>query len=319
MNVFYSKNTMHSFIVAVLGIFLVSMGVAPHWHRVRSSQVFFSLGDKDNTTTYAFQKTISANPLPYTFCVLHENEETASECVQQFLRETGGTVWEVKADRHRNVSFKLKKKKYSFDPNRIYSATGIYKTLHDFSKSYTDDAFSQVSYFSTQITDSLFAKYKTLVSVHNSSEGKFSVRSYLPDSTLANTAADLYINEANDEDEFFYVTNRPDFDYLKTQGFNVILQRPDAPDDGSLSIFCGQRNIRYINVEAQHGHRAEQMLMLYAVHTLLQGVAPLKNPPIVGIKPLDSTKTDKNKLPKDSIPKDNIPKDNITKDSIAKK
>ena len=291
MKIIYNKKIVCQALTVLLGITLVSMDVSPHWHTVSSSSFSFVIGDVDNATSYTFQKTVSAKSLPYTFCVLHENEETAAECVQQFLREIGGTVWEVKGDGHRNVTFKFKKKKYSFDPNRIYSSTGIYNTLHDFSRSYSDDAFAQVSSFATQITDSLLAKTQTLVSVHNSSEGKFSVRSYLPDSTLANTAADVYVNDANDEDEFFYVTNPPDFQYLKEQGFNVILQRLDAPDDGSLSIFCGQRNIRYINVEAQHGHRSAQMQMLYAVHALLEGVAPVsKTFPIVGIKPLDTTK-----------------------------
>ncbi|MEY4927953.1 MAG: hypothetical protein RI894_2389 [Bacteroidota bacterium] len=285
-----NQRSTRSLLLALLGISLVSMGVSPHWYAVHSYEFSFLLGDAENTTSYAFQKTISAKNLPYTFCVLHENEETASECVQQFLREIGGTAWEVKADKHRNVTFKLKKKKYSFDPNRIYTPTGVYNTLHDFSRSYSDDAFSQVTNFAKQITDSLFVKKNTLVSVHNSSEGKFSVRSYLPDSTLANTAADLYINDGNDEDEFFYVTIPTDFQYLKTAGFNVVLQRPDAPDDGSLSIYCGARNIRYINVEAQHGHSTEQMQMLYAVHALLEGRPTVKQFPMVGIRPLDSTK-----------------------------
>ncbi len=317
MRIVYNKNAVKSLLIAMLGISLVSMGISPHWYAVRSYEFSFLLGDAENATSYAFRKTVSAKSLGYTFCVLHENEETASDCVQQFLREIGGTVWEVKADKHRNVTFKLKKKKYSFDPNRIYTPTGVYNTLHDFSRSYSDEAFSQVTNFATQITDSLFAKTKALVSVHNSSEGKFSVRSYLPDSTLANTAADLYINEANDEDEFFYVTNAADFQYLKTSGFNVVLQRSDAPDDGSLSIYCGKRNIRYINIEAQHGHRTEQMQMLYTVHSLLEGLpTAARQFPVVGIRPLDSSKTVKPSQVKDSLSKQNI---SLKKDSTIKK
>ncbi len=265
MKITYNKNIANRVYTVLLGITLVSMGISPHWYGVQSSTVSFSLGDAEDAVSYSFKKTSSSKQLPFTFCVLHENEETAADCVQQFLREIGGTVWEVKGDGHRNVTFKIKKKKFSFDPNRIYTATGVYNTLHDFSRNYTDEAFTQVTNFATQITDSLFTKNKTLVSVHNSSEGKFSVRSYLPDSSLANTAADVYVNDANDEDEFFYVTNPADFQYLKNQGFNVILQSASAPDDGSLSIYCGSRNIRYINVEAQHGHRSQQMDMLYAV------------------------------------------------------
>lgn len=276
--------------VVCLGIAFLSMGVAPHWYTVASCRVDMILGDEARgATSYSFQKTSSSNPLPYTFCVLHENEETAADCVQQFLREIGGTLWEVKSTGNRNVSFKLKKKKYSFDPNRIYTPSGISNTLRDFSRQYSDDAFSQVSVFAKKITDSLFYQNNVLVSVHNSSDAKFSIRTYLPDSTLANTAADVYINEANDEDEFFYVTLRSDFQQLKTQGFNVVLQNPDAPDDGSLSIFCGNNKIRYINIEAQHGHRSEQLTMLYAAHSLLDNL-PIKPLPSMNPRLLDSTK-----------------------------
>jgi hypothetical protein len=41
-------------------------------------------------------------------------------------------------------------------------------------------------------------------------------------------------------------------------------------EDGSLSLYCSRQGIRYINVEAQHGHRQEQQAMLDAVRQILQ-------------------------------------------------
>lgn len=60
------------------------------------------------------------------------------------------------------------------------------------------------------------------------------------------------------------------FDDLVKAGFSVVLQNNQgAPDDGSLSVYCGRRGITYVNVEAQHGAQAEQKRMLEAVLKLL--------------------------------------------------
>jgi hypothetical protein len=47
---------------------------------------------------------------------------------------------------------------------------------------------------------------------------------------------------------------------LKTDGFNGILQKNSATDDGSLSIFLAKGN--YINVEAGYNQLTEQTKML---------------------------------------------------------
>ncbi|MDR0289129.1 MAG: hypothetical protein LBH78_03695 [Rickettsiales bacterium] len=40
-------------------------------------------------------------------------------------------------------------------------------------------------------------------------------------------------------------------------------------DDGSLSVYAGENNIRYSNVEAEHGHLEQQIDMLSALHSVL--------------------------------------------------
>jgi len=40
-------------------------------------------------------------------------------------------------------------------------------------------------------------------------------------------------------------------------------------DDGSMSVYCGSRGIRYINIEAQMGDESNQMDMLEALYTIL--------------------------------------------------
>ena len=41
-----------------------------------------------------------------------------------------------------------------------------------------------------------------------------------------------------------------------------------ATDDGSLSVYAGQRGRPYVNVEAQHGHAREQRRMFEALMDL---------------------------------------------------
>ncbi|HEL8628750.1 TPA: protein tyrosine phosphatase, partial [Legionella pneumophila] len=56
------------------------------------------------------------------------------------------------------------------------------------------------------------------------------------------------------------VTKLSDYLRLKMQGFNGVLQKPSATDDGSLSVYLAKRD--YINVEAGYDQLAEQIKML---------------------------------------------------------
>ncbi|QFZ22141.1 D-alanyl-D-alanine carboxypeptidase family protein [Saccharothrix syringae] len=60
-----------------------------------------------------------------------------------------------------------------------------------------------------------------------------------------------HIAPGQDKDDFFLVTKRADFDGLVAQGRNVVLQSPNARDDGSLSARFAHG--RYANVEAELG------------------------------------------------------------------
>ena len=269
---------------------------------------FMPLGD----AVYRLQKTTTDKPLPYSFCVLHENERTGTSAIKQFMREIGGQVWELKSQGDRNVSFFIKKKKYKFDPNRIFTPQGVANTLVMLSRTApTAEAHSIVNGFAQRITDSLFAPQakmtnNTIVSVHNNTEGAYSSLSHLPDSTNALGVRDIYINTARDPDDFFYVTRRFDFNYLKNQGFNVILQdNKGIRNDGSLSVYSGKRRARYINIEAQHFHYEEQLQMLYAVHEMISKTKAVVAPPLAMLKPAaakkDSVTNMDLKNPKDTV------------------
>ena len=104
---------------------------------------------------------------------------------------------------------------------------------------------------------------KTLVSVHNNTNGAYSLLSYAKGGSLQKDAEMLHQNKQQDADDFFITTDAAIFNYLKEANYNVVLQHnTHATDDGSLSIFYGRKNKSYVNVEAEHGHLAEQKKML---------------------------------------------------------
>ena len=94
--------------------------------------------------------------------------------------------------------------------------------------------------------------------------------SYAPGGSEAQNAADVFISEREDIDDFFYTTDSTIFYNLKQAGFNVVLQNNKAVvNDGSLSVYCGYNNMRYVNIEAQHGHKEQQMRMINALNEML--------------------------------------------------
>src|SRR3546814_2746703 len=71
---------------------------------------------------------------------------------------------------------------------------------------------------------------------------------------MDNAAAKVHINPRLDIDDFVFVTDPWIVDYLKGKNINVVLQSPDAPNDGSLSVYAAMLGIPYVNIEVQDGH-----------------------------------------------------------------
>jgi hypothetical protein len=206
-------------------------------------------------------------PAGLTYVSVHENEHTAVTAVRQFVARRGGRVVELRAQRHRLVTFSRAGVHYTFDPNRIFTPAGVEKTLRRYGP-YTPLAHADVARLATALFDRIRSGLlPPLVAVHNNSEGALSVESYRPGGSLETEAAEVWVNRAMDPDDFLLVTERGLFDRLRTLEFNVVLQSATPSDDGSLSVYC-QGRLPYVNVEAQFGHLAEQIRMLEAVHVL---------------------------------------------------
>lgn len=200
---------------------------------------------------------------------MHDNENTAVEAAKTLVANFGGYLVELQAQGERLIAFTLDRRKYTFDPNRIFTQQGIKKTLERYSQ-YSLAADLEIQRFAKQLlkyvlTDSLVA----VVAVHNNTDGNYSIESYLSGGRFAKDAQAVFAKPNLDPDDFFIVTQNSFFESFRSEQQNVMLQdNQQATDDGSLSVYCGKKGIPYINVEAQYGHLDQQIEMLRKVELL---------------------------------------------------
>ncbi|MFT4059494.1 MAG: protein tyrosine phosphatase [Legionella sp.] len=190
-----------------------------------------------------------------TFIHVHHNEQTALKAAQEVIKKTGGSLITLEHSGGRNIVFHLHNKCYEFDPNRIFTDVGIKKTLTSLSQ-YSSEAHREVKKLADKIKQ-ILPKGK-VVAVHNNSS--YSLKDYLPGNVLEGDAQAVHILLRNYYRNFYLVTKISDFLRLKSKGYNGVLQRNSATDDGSLSVYLAKRD--YINVEAGYDQLMEQIKML---------------------------------------------------------
>jgi hypothetical protein len=199
------------------------------------------------------------------FVNLHNNELTSIKAIKQVLPKASGKYLGLLSGGTREVNLTEKGKIISFDPNRIFTKTGIKKTLENYS-CYSESSFKLVESLSNELLR-YFSKAKLLVAVHNNTDGGFSAASILDDMKTKKDTKDIYINPLKDKDDFYYVTEKSKFDYFKSKGYSVVLQdNKNVEDDGSLSVYCGRNNVSYINIECQNDHLDEQIKMIDEIY-----------------------------------------------------
>lgn len=201
---------------------------------------------------------------------LHDNEATAKLAAQETLQAFGGTLLTLNNKRNRLVKFNYAGQNFLFDPNRMFTQTGRKASLTKLSR-YDEKADSFLSGFAHFFLEKI-PESETLVSVHNNTNGAYSILSYEKGGSLQKDAEMLHQNKEQDRDDFFITTDTAIFNYLKEANYNVVLQQnTHATDDGSLSIFYGRKNKSYVNVEAEHGHLAEQKKMVSVLVKMMEG------------------------------------------------
>lgn len=205
------------------------------------------------------------------FLHVHENETTAVQAAKDMLKKTNNgcfVTWQCQQDRY--VQFKLNGQSFKFDPNRIYTDAGARATL-DSNGPVSQDALTKLRAAAQSFTTKYVDSMKLVVALHNNTDGGgLSIKSYAKGGPYAAEAEAVNIGKSWDTDDFFYTTDKAIFKYLAAKKFNIVLQNNSAvTDDGSLSVYAGNKGIAYLNVEAQHGHLSQQLKMLEAVQELI--------------------------------------------------
>lgn len=214
----------------------------------------------DSTITFIEENMNTTNKI--LFINVHENEMTSVEAIRNYdVNERYHFVY-LKHNGSRRIGFNHSEDIFTVDPNRIFTHEGIVGTLAYDSIFHNRHAEKLSKILAKEILKYVHAS-SWIISLHNNTPDNYSIMSYLPDSSEALNTKEVYINEKMDPDDFIYTTDLSLFSKLKYLQINVILQdNENCVDDGSLSVYCGKRNIPYANVEAEDGHLTEQIFLI---------------------------------------------------------
>ncbi len=192
---------------------------------------------------------------------LHDNEFTSVEAARNVLLRTGGTLIKIDNSEQRLIRFRFRGKNYSFDPNRMFSGIGLEKSLEENSQ-FDSLALKEIEGLAGRVLG-LLDSARCIIALHNNTEGAYSVRSYLKGGDLENDALRVAHYPKEDPDDLFFTTNEQLYNRISKFGYNTILQdNHKATRDGSLSVWCGENNRCYVNIETEHGNTGKYITML---------------------------------------------------------
>jgi hypothetical protein len=229
--------------------------------------IYYQLGDK-TTISVIISKYGENNDIVYVN--VHDSEPTSVMAAKKILETTGGIMLKIENGGKRNIKFKLRSVTYSFDPNRIFHRTGIEQTLK-INGRISNAAIAEIEKFGQRILQLMPEQASCIVALHNNTDGAFSIKSYLPAGDRTKDAKAVYANKLQDIDDIALTTDSLLYQKMADSGYNSIWQdNKKAKRDGSLSIYCGENNLRYINIETQHGNLDIHIRMLQKLIAILK-------------------------------------------------
>ena len=221
--------------------------------------IYYQLGDTRvpiHVKTYGKKQDL-------VFINLHDNEFTSVEAAMPLIEEKGGTLIRIENNRDRVINFRFRGSRYSFDPNRMFSDTGISETMKDRGE-YDAAAAAEIKKFSERFLALIPGEGKYLIALHNNTDGGFSVLSYMKGGKYQHDAKKVYRNPSEDPDDLVYTTDENIYKNSVKFGFNSVLQHKNPTPDGSMSVWAGENDWKYINLETEHGKvlKYREMLLL---------------------------------------------------------
>lgn len=277
----YSLSLIFSLTTAILGIQGADKNFVPP-KPTRFAPLEKTVAHKLGDRTISF-KVVQYGDYINTCCVnLHDDEMTAVRAARLVLEKQGGILIKIENNSKRNISFPFKGVQYSFDPNRIFSRDGIKLTLRAKGK-INPLAIDEVEKFAKRLLQLIPDSVSCLIALHNNADGDYSVKTYQPGGKRQSDARQVYANTWQDVDDISFTTDEIIYTKMAALGYNSILQDNEKVyKDGSLSVYYGDQNRRYINIETQHGKTAQygEMLkkLLYILEEEKKAVA---SPPVI--------------------------------------
>jgi len=227
--------------------------------------IFYKLGDRTIPIT-----TFQYGDVKDIVCInLHDNENTSVQAARSLLELKGGTLIKIENNNQRVVRFKLRGVTYGFDPNRMFSRTGIEQTLRE-NRKISQLAEDEVEKFAQRLLVLIPDSTSCIIALHNNTNEAFSITSYLAGNDRQFDARAVYADSLQDIDDIALTTDSLLYSKMADNGYNAIWQDNEkAKKDGSLSIFCGERSRRYINIETQNGKLDQYVEMLEKLLNIL--------------------------------------------------
>ncbi len=200
---------------------------------------------------------------------VHDNESTSVEAAKSLLEINGGTLLKIENNQQRSIRFRLKNVYYTFDPNRIFSRIGIEQTLR-IHRRISASAIIEIEKFAKRILELITDSTSCIIALHNNTDGAYSIKSYLPGNDRQSDARAVYSNQTQDLDDLALTTDSILYQKMADHHYNTVWQdNKRAKRDGSLSIYCGERNWRYINIETENGKFTQHREMLEKLMVVL--------------------------------------------------
>ena len=95
----------------------------------------------------------------------------------------------------------------------------------------------------------------------------------------------MYVSDQQDVDDIAFTTDKGLFEKMSALGYNSIWQDNEkVKQDGSLSVYCGEKNRKYINIETQHGRMVQYQEMLAKLIDFLAVRKPTESKTVESIK-----------------------------------
>lgn len=148
----------------------------------------------------------------------HDSEQTSIQAIKQILPKHGGKAFVLENNGDRIVSFKMGSGVYRFDPNRIFTLSGVTATLKRYGR-YSDEARDATFQFGQWLSGLLSSA--RVFAIHNNRNTTYNVLSYRGgEGNPIKGIKSLYINPKDSAGSFVYTTNMGLYMASKNSGFN---------------------------------------------------------------------------------------------------